>query len=173
MAPSADLDLALRSIVFAAAGTAGQRCTTLRRLIVHRSILDRVLERVADAFGRLPIGSPTEQDTLVGPLIDGASFASQQRALGRAVALKVLPAERSLNGSAILRFQHEARMASSLSHPNICTIYEIADQDGTPFIVMELLEGDVLSQVIAGQPLPLHQVITLGVQLADARNARK
>ena len=86
VAPSADLDLALRSIVFAAAGTAGQRCTTLRRLIVHRSILDTVVERVADAFDRLPIGSPTHPEILVGPLIDGAAFASQQRALERAVA---------------------------------------------------------------------------------------
>jgi aldehyde dehydrogenase (NAD+) len=85
LAPSADLELALRSIVFAAAGTAGQRCTTLRRLIVHRSILDTVVDRLADAFGRLPIGSPTEPDTLVGPLIDGSSFAAQQRALERAV----------------------------------------------------------------------------------------
>ena len=86
VAPSADLDLALRSIVFAAAGTAGQRCTTLRRLIVHRSVLDTVVGRVADAFGRLPIGSPTEPATLVGPLIDGASFEAQQQALARAVA---------------------------------------------------------------------------------------
>ena len=72
--------------MFAAAGTAGQRCTTLRRLIVHRSILDTLMGRVVDAFARLPIGSPTQPDTLVGPLIDGASFASQQRALERAVA---------------------------------------------------------------------------------------
>ncbi len=84
--PSADLELALRSIVFAAAGTAGQRCTTLRRLIVHHSILDEVVDRVAGAFGRLPIGSPTQPETLVGPLIDGASFAAQQRALERASA---------------------------------------------------------------------------------------
>ena len=84
--PSADLELALRSIVFAAAGTAGQRCTTLRRLSVHRSIVDEVVDRVAGAFGRLPIGSPTEPETLVGPLIDGASLSAQQRALERAVA---------------------------------------------------------------------------------------
>jgi aldehyde dehydrogenase (NAD+) len=86
VAPSADLDLALRSIVFAAAGTAGQRCTTLRRLIVHRSIVDGVVDGVAGAFGRLPIGSPSDHDTLVGPLIDGAAFEAQQRALQRAVA---------------------------------------------------------------------------------------
>ncbi|MBX3029605.1 MAG: aldehyde dehydrogenase family protein [Chloroflexi bacterium] len=86
VAPSADLDLAVRSIVFAAAGTAGQRCTTLRRLIVHRSVLDAVVARVADAFERLPIGSPTAAGTLVGPLIDGDAFAAQQAALDRAAA---------------------------------------------------------------------------------------
>jgi aldehyde dehydrogenase (NAD+) len=84
--PSADLDLALRSIVFAAAGTAGQRCTTLRRLIVHRSVIDDVVDRLSGAFGRLPIGSPTEADTLVGPLIDAPAFSAQQRALERAVS---------------------------------------------------------------------------------------
>lgn len=86
VAPSADLDLTVRSVVFAAAGTAGQRCTTLRRLIVHRSIVDTVVERVADAFRRLPIGSPTEETTLVGPLIEQASHQAQQHALERAVA---------------------------------------------------------------------------------------
>jgi aldehyde dehydrogenase (NAD+) len=86
VAPSADLDLAARSIVFAAAGTAGQRCTTLRRLIVHRSVVDDVVARVAGAFARLPIGSPTEEATLVGPLIDAAAFHAQQRALERAAA---------------------------------------------------------------------------------------
>ncbi len=86
VAPSADLELAVRSIVFAAAGTAGQRCTTLRRLIVHRSILERVVARVAEAFARLPIGSPTEADTLVGPLIDRAAYDAQRQALERAAA---------------------------------------------------------------------------------------
>ena len=84
VAPSADLDLALRGIVFAAAGTAGQRCTSLRRLIVHSSIADELVERIAAAYKTLEIGSPTEPSTLVGPLINRSSFADQQNALAQA-----------------------------------------------------------------------------------------
>ncbi len=70
VAPSADLELVLRAVVFAAAGTCGQRCTTLRRLIVHRSLADDLLARLLAVFERLPIGSPLDAGTLVGPLID-------------------------------------------------------------------------------------------------------
>ena len=70
VAPSADLELAVRSIIFAAVGTAGQRCTTLRRLIVHESIAGRLLQRLLDVYSRLPIGNPLEDGVLVGPLID-------------------------------------------------------------------------------------------------------
>jgi len=83
--PSADLDLALRGIVFSAAGTAGQRCTSLRRLIVHRSVYDRLVPRIVDAYGTLDIGSPTADGVLVGPLINRGSFEAQQAALARAV----------------------------------------------------------------------------------------
>ncbi|GAA2320819.1 aldehyde dehydrogenase family protein [Glycomyces scopariae] len=85
VAPSADLDLALRGIVFSAAGTAGQRCTTLRRLIVHSSVADELVGRIAAAYGTLTIGDPSAEGTLVGPLISRASFEAQQRALARAV----------------------------------------------------------------------------------------
>jgi aldehyde dehydrogenase (NAD+) len=81
VAPSADLDLALRGIVFSAAGTAGQRCTSLRRLIVHRSVYDDLVERVAKAYSSLPIGDPLAEGTLVGPLIDGGAFDRMQAAL--------------------------------------------------------------------------------------------
>ncbi len=74
VAASADLSLAVRAIVFAAAGTAGQRCTSLRRLIVHRSIVDEVTDTVAAAYRSLPIGDPRAEGTLVGPLIDTAAF---------------------------------------------------------------------------------------------------
>jgi aldehyde dehydrogenase (NAD+) len=83
--PSADQDLALRGIVFAAAGTAGQRCTTLRRLIVHRSVGDQLVARIIDAYRTLSIGSPTTDGVLVGPLISQASFRAQQAALAAAV----------------------------------------------------------------------------------------
>jgi aldehyde dehydrogenase (NAD+) len=81
IAPSADLDLALRGIVFSAAGTAGQRCTSLRRLIVHRSIHDELVERIGKAYASLPIGDPLAEGPLVGPLIDGVSFDRMHAAL--------------------------------------------------------------------------------------------
>ncbi|MEU4625167.1 aldehyde dehydrogenase family protein [Actinoplanes sp. NPDC023801] len=86
VAPSADLDLALQGIVFAAAGTAGQRCTTLRRLIVHRDIADQLVERLAAVYGRLPIGDPFDESTLVGPLITDAAADAMAAALERAQA---------------------------------------------------------------------------------------
>jgi aldehyde dehydrogenase (NAD+) len=84
--PSADLDLALHGIVFAAAGTAGQRCTSLRRLIVHRDVVDDLLERLVAAYGRLPVGNPYDETTLVGPLITDRAGAVQAAALERAQA---------------------------------------------------------------------------------------
>jgi aldehyde dehydrogenase (NAD+) len=73
VAPSADLDMAVRAIVFSAVGTAGQRCTTLRRLIAHRSIKDDLVAKLAKAYASLPIGDPRKEGTLIGPLIDAAS----------------------------------------------------------------------------------------------------
>ncbi len=81
VAASTDLDLAVRGIVFSAAGTAGQRCTSLRRLIVHRSIHDQLVDRVSRAYATLPIGNPLIEGTLVGPLIDELSFSRMQQAL--------------------------------------------------------------------------------------------
>jgi aldehyde dehydrogenase (NAD+) len=79
--PSADLSLAERAILFAAAGTAGQRCTSLRRLIVHDSVADELVGRLKELFARVPVGDPRDPATLVGPLIDEAAFAGMQRAL--------------------------------------------------------------------------------------------
>jgi aldehyde dehydrogenase (NAD+) len=84
VAPTADLDLAVRSIVFAAAGTCGQRCTTLRRLIVHESIADDLRDRLLKVFERLPIGDPSRPGTLVGPLIDESAAAAMDAALADA-----------------------------------------------------------------------------------------
>jgi len=81
VAPSADLDMALRAILFGAVGTAGQRCTSLRRLIVHRSVKDRLIARVLAAYRNLPIGNPLSAGTLVGPLIDEAAFSMMQKSL--------------------------------------------------------------------------------------------
>jgi aldehyde dehydrogenase (NAD+) len=86
VAPSADLDLAVRGIVFAAAGTAGQRCTSLRRVIAHSSIADELVARLTAAYGTLPIGSPLADGTLVGPLIDEAAYQGFTAALEKARA---------------------------------------------------------------------------------------
>jgi aldehyde dehydrogenase (NAD+) len=92
VAPSADLKLAERAILFAAAGTAGQRCTSLRRLIVHDSIADTLVARLRDLFARIPIGDPRDAATLVGPLIDEAAFEGMQRALeGGAERVEAVP----------------------------------------------------------------------------------
>jgi aldehyde dehydrogenase (NAD+) len=84
--PSANLDLALRGIAFAAMGTAGQRCTTLRRLFVHESVYDKLLPRLKAAYASVPVGDPRNPGTLVGPLIDEAAFTRMQRALDAAKA---------------------------------------------------------------------------------------
>jgi aldehyde dehydrogenase (NAD+) len=84
VAPSADLDQSLHAIAFAAMGTAGQRCTTLRRLIVHERIHDRLLARLARVYASVKIGDPREADTLVGPLIDQSAFTNMQLALAEA-----------------------------------------------------------------------------------------
>ncbi len=81
--PSADLDLAVRGIVFAAAGTAGQRCTTTRRVIAHTSVIDELTSRLADAYERLPIGNPMAEGTLVGPLIHAGSHAQMETVLAQ------------------------------------------------------------------------------------------
>jgi aldehyde dehydrogenase (NAD+) len=86
VAPSADLDLTVRGIVFSAAGTAGQRCTSLRRVIAHSSVADELVARIKAAYETLPIGSPLEDGTLVGPLVDRAAYDGYAAALEKAVA---------------------------------------------------------------------------------------
>ncbi len=83
---SADLDLTTRGIVFSAAGTAGQRCTTMRRVIAHRSVIEELTDRLASAYSRLPVGNPMSEGTLVGPLIHRGAYESLEQALGQAEA---------------------------------------------------------------------------------------
>lgn len=86
VAPSADLEMAVRAITFSAVGTAGQRCTTLRRLFVHDSIYDTIVPRLKKIYAGLPIGNPLEKSTLIGPLVDQAAYEAMQTALNAAKA---------------------------------------------------------------------------------------
>jgi len=101
----------------------------------------------------------------------GVVYKAEDVKLGRFVALKFLPADTARDPLALKRFEREARAASALNHPNICTIYEIVDNDGQPVIVMELLEGETLQRRIGSCPLPSREILDISIQLADALDA--
>ncbi|MET9087479.1 aldehyde dehydrogenase family protein [Streptomyces sp. NPDC004237] len=145
VAPSADLDLAVQSIVFAAAGTAGQRCTTLRRLIVHRDIADALVERLTAVYGRLPVGNPFDDTTLVGPLISTTALDAMRHALTRVQA----------QGGKVLaggnRRLAEAAPGAAYTEPVLVRVDEQTDvvREETFAPILYVLTYDTLDEAIA------------------------
>jgi len=106
--------------------------------------------------------------TLLGVGGMGEVYEARDVRLDRSVAIKVLPRDVAADSQRRMRFEREARVISQLNHPHICAIYDVGDENGIPYIVMELVNGETLAQQIDRQPIPLQQALPLFCQMTDA-----
>ena len=156
-------------------------------LLASRSGIDRFMEKPAMEVAARALAQDQEQVPLAGMIGRsvahyrivrqigsggmGVIYEAEDVKLKRTVALKFLPEAVSKDRRALERFQREAIAASALNHPNICTIHEVGEADGQPFLVMELLEGETLKQSIAGKTIPLDRILDIAVEFDKSRKA--